>query len=380
MKRLVVCCDGTWNTADEEDQDGRPAPTNVTKIALALADRDGQANDQLVFYQAGVGTRPTERFFGGAFGYGLSRNVRDAYRFVMKHFEPDDELYFFGFSRGAYTARSTAGLIRNSGILRPENHDLIDDAFALYRDRRKVTQPDSVAARLFRRVNSYECRIRFIGVWDTVGAYGIPISGSRLVPALNRHWRFHDRVLSSTVDAAFQALAIDEKRRPFKPAIWEPSPNRTRGQRLEQVWFSGVHSDVGGGYRQTGLSDIALRWMADKAYECDLRFRTGTIFADPASINLYDGEDVTVAENPLMDPAHKSYKGIYRLLPPRRRRIGETDVRSESVTSTAVERAGGVDGQDGGVAGYRPKFLVRYLGQANPPITKLDPSRFLDRR
>jgi uncharacterized protein (DUF2235 family) len=375
VKRLVVCCDGTWNTADQQDVGGLPTPTNVTKIALSIADQDHSGNDQLVFYQAGVGTKRSERFFGGAFGYGLSRNVRDVYRFVVRNFEPGDQLYFLGFSRGAYTARSAAGLIRNSGILRRENSDLIDEAFSLYRDRSSATEPDSVAARLFRRLNSHESRIRFIGVWDTVGAYGIPLSGSRLVHAVNRHWRFHDRVLSSKVDAAFQALAIDEKRRPFKPAIWERSPKQSTEQRVEQMWFSGVHSDVGGGYAQTGLSDIALIWMANNAHQWGLQFRRDTIFANPALVNLYEERDLPITENPLMTPGHKSLKGFYRLLPPRHRRIGEKYASNESAACTAVQRAGGVKGDQEGVAGYRPKNLVRYLDQTERRITDLDLQR-----
>jgi hypothetical protein len=291
----------------------------------------------------------------------------------VRNFEPGDQLYFLGFSRGAYTARSAAGLIRNSGILRRENHDLIDQAFSLYRDRTSATEPDSVAARLFRRLNSHESRIRFIGVWDTVGAYGIPLSGSRLLHAVNRRWQFHDQTLSSKVDAAFQALAIDEKRRPFKPAIWKQSPKKSTGQRVEQVWFSGVHSDVGGGYAQSGLSDIALIWMANNARQCGLQFRNDTIFANPALVNLYEERNLPITGNPLMTPGHKSLKGIYRLLPPRHRRIGEESASSESAARTAVQRAGGVKGEHEGVAKYRPKNLISYLERTDHQITDLDP-------
>ena len=120
MKRLVVCCDGTWNRPDQTKQ-GVAAPTNVAKISLALADEDDAGNPQVLHYEAGVGTRRGERFLGGGFGVGLSRNVQDCYRFLVDYYEPGDKLYFFGFSRGAYTARSTVGLVRNAGILRPEH-------------------------------------------------------------------------------------------------------------------------------------------------------------------------------------------------------------------------------------------------------------------
>ena len=124
MKRLIVACDGTWNRPDQLDR-GEPAPTNVAKLAMALADRDDAGNPQLVHYQPGVGTRRWERLRGGGFGIGLSRNVQECYGFLVDNYEPDDELYFFGFSRGAFTARSTVGLVRNSGILRRENRGRI---------------------------------------------------------------------------------------------------------------------------------------------------------------------------------------------------------------------------------------------------------------
>ena len=127
-KRLVLCCDGTWNSPDQK------SPTNVTKLALAIAPVDAMGGEQRIFYHCGLGTNRWERIRGGAFGFGLSRNVRDAYRFIVQTFEPGDELFFLGFSRGAYTARSTAGFVRNCGILRREHEDRVDEAYTLYRD------------------------------------------------------------------------------------------------------------------------------------------------------------------------------------------------------------------------------------------------------
>src|ERR1700760_3586948 len=180
-KRLVLCCDGTWNTPDQSSG-GQPRPTNVTKLALAIADTDEAGREQCVFYHRGVGTSRWEHISGGAFGVGLSGNVKDTYRFIVENFEPGDELFFFGFSRGAFTARSTAGLVRNAGILRPGNLDQLDAAYALY-------QPRLVSS----------------GVRRTVGARGTPVEG---MDWLNRRWAFHDTDLSTTGDAAYQALAI----------------------------------------------------------------------------------------------------------------------------------------------------------------------------
>ena len=244
-KRLVLCCDGTWNTPDQESS-GLPCHTNVTKLALAVAEKADDDREQRVFYHRGVGTRRGERIRGGAFGFGLSRNVKETYRFIVDNFEPGDDLFFFGFSRGAFTARSAAGFVRNAGVLRSECVARLDEAYALYRDRAR--HPRGVEAQLFRRSYSHETRIRFIGVWDTVGALGIPLDGLRWVNAVNRRWQFHDTYLSTTVDAAFQGLAIDEKRRPFKPAIWRQQNDAPDHQRVKQVLFSGVHCDVGGGY------------------------------------------------------------------------------------------------------------------------------------
>ena len=244
-KRLVVCCDGTWNTPDQQQ------PTNVTKIALAVASADDDGLEQRVFYHRGVGSRPGDRIRGGAFGYGLSRNVRDAYRFLVHNYEPGDELFFFGFSRGAFTVRSLAGLVRNCGILRRSESRRIADAYALYRGRANATKPNGVESVLFRRSYSYEPRIRFIGVWDTVGALGIPVTGLPVARWLNRRWGFHDTDLSSHVDAAYQALAIDEQRGPFRPTLWTQQDHAPKTQVVQQVWFSGVHCDIGGGNPNT---------------------------------------------------------------------------------------------------------------------------------
>jgi uncharacterized protein (DUF2235 family) len=321
MKRLVVCCDGTWNRPDEVSQ-GVSAPTNVARFALA--DTDAEGNVQLLHYQAGVGTRRGERIVGGAFGVGLSRNILDSYRFLVDNYVPGDKLYFIGFSRGAYTARSLAGLVRNSGILRPEERDRIGEAYALYRRPDKDLEPSSIAAGLFRRSHSYaETYIDFVGVWDTVGALGIPIDGFRL-PLLTRLWTFHDTTLSRYVLNAFHALAIDERRRPFRPTIWVQKDD-AQNQTLEQVWFAGVHSDVGGGYSDAGLSEIALLWMAGKARGCGLAFQPG----HPVAAPNYAAE------------LHRSRKGIYLLQPAYDRRLAGDDgaaVDGGALASTAAQR------------------------------------------
>ncbi|HJQ46692.1 MAG TPA: DUF2235 domain-containing protein [Amycolatopsis sp.] len=339
-KRLVVCCDGTWNSLKQA------APTNVVHLYDALPPTDPT---QLAYYHAGVGTLPWERISGGAFGFGLSRNVRECYRFLVENFEPGDEVFLFGFSRGAYTARSTAGFIRNCGILRRANEGKIDDGYRLYRDRDPETGPDSPAAREFRAsyAHSDVAPIRFIGVWDTVGSLGIPLSGGRLINLFNRRWQFHDTQLSSTVRSAFQALAIDEQRSSFEPAIWNPSP-AADGQQREQVWFAGCHSDVGGGYPDRALADLTLRWMVDRAQQCGLGFSPGA-FAGLAPRNV-------------SGPLHDSATGLFRLLGTAVRPIGVRDPPSEYASSTAVARRVSANPP------YEAPNLVAYFGDPRHQI------------
>lgn len=362
-KRLVICCDGTWNTPDQTSG-GKPCPTNVTKLALAVAEQDSAGMAQLLYYHPGVGSRRGERWRGGAFGYGLSHDVQSAYRFIVDNYDPGDELFFFGFSRGAFTARSTAGLVRNVGVLRRENAGRLDGAYRLYRDR--ATGPHDVESELFRRSYSYETptfetRIRFIGVWDTVGALGIPWSGVPLINLLNRPWSFHDTRLSRTVDGAFQALAIDEKRKPFEPAIWEQHPD-AQGQRVEQVWFAGVHCDVGGGYTDAALADVPLIWMADRAQEFGLALHKDA-FTAAGGWGASDTNLPAVRPDPL-GPLHESRTRLYRLIRPYRRPIGRTDPVHECVASTAVRRRESD-------RGYAPPGLLAYLRGLQNPVMEI---------
>ena len=359
-KRLVICCDGTWNSPDQGPAN-QPTPTNVTKLALTVAPVDSSGAEQRMFYHRGVGTKRSERIRGGAFGLGLSRDVRDCYRFVVANFEPGDEIFLFGFSRGAFTARSTAGFIRNSGILRPEESDRVDEAYALYRSR--DAHPRGTQAQLFRRSYSTETRIRFIGVWDTVGALGIPLNGLRLVAFWNRRYRFHDTDLSTKVDAACQALAIDERRGPFRPAVWSKQAD-AGDQILEQVWFSGVHCDVGGGYKEHGLSDIALMWLVRKAVENGLAVDEVALAAGPF-VGQPNVDPCASVPDALAMPPHNSRTMFYRLIPAYDRPVEQDPAKAESASSSAVRRLNEI-------ADYRPANLRAYL-QGDHGITDVGP-------
>lgn len=361
-RQIVVCCDGTWNVPDEA-RSGVAAPTNVAKLALCVS--VGADSDQLLFYEPGVGTSPDDRVIGGGFGYGLSQNIRNAYRFLAEQYEPGDDLFLFGFSRGAYTARSLAGLIRNCGLLRREHADQVDAAFALYRDRTSSTHPCALGSVIFRRMYAYDSSdIHFIGVWDTVGALGIPINLpgweeiSHIYRGWEQSWGFHDTQLSSHVHHAYHALAIDEQREPFRPCLWTQDPQPGE-QTLEQVWFSGVHSEIGGGSRTSGLSDIALVWLVERAQECGLRVDRGTLQASGL-----DGAGQVVAPDysaPIVD----TRTGMYKLLHAfhRLRELPVHDAPSQLIASSAERR------YREGIGGYNPPGLDDYLAALS--ITKV---------
>jgi len=278
MQRLVVCCDGTWNTPDQKDR-GVMRPSNVVKMARFVLPQASGGIEQHVHYDQGVGTGDlVDRFFGGMFGIGLAHNVLEAYDWLSRSYRPGDDIYLFGFSRGAYTVRRVVGMLRKAGLLPAIADDAarkaaVREAYDVYetRETREQGGPDSPAALAFReRTGAQRVPVRFLGVWDTVGAYGIAGVLGALSNAAGKG-RFHDRIVSSDVRHACHAVAIDEHRRLFEPTLFQQGrTGAANGQRLEQSWFAGAHSNVGGGYEDTGLSDIALHWMAAKAQGCGL--------------------------------------------------------------------------------------------------------------
>jgi uncharacterized protein (DUF2235 family) len=373
-KRIVIACDGTWNRPDQVHGD-EVTPSNVTKLANAVAEDDGET-EQRVFYERGVGTGgAVDRFGGGALGIGLSRNVLAPYRFLAQHYEPGDDLYLFGFSRGAFTARSLAGLIGNCGILKPEHLGAVDDAFALYRSRAKSTRPSSNEARLFRRTYAYReppragdhpdvedrTPICFLGVWDTVGALGVPIPApvpKRARAYLSRRWSFHDVQLGAHVWHAAHAMAIDERRRPFEPTPFKRQADAPHGQTIEQVWFAGVHSDVGGGYPDPRLADITLLWMVQQAEDHGLAFKRGWLHrtVSPDGDRRETGEDV---QPDALGEQHDSMSLFYRAMKPLDRRL---EAASDSnVASSAHTRQGQIP--EGASSTYDPETLRDYLAE-----------------
>jgi uncharacterized protein (DUF2235 family) len=326
-KRLIICCDGTWNWPDQKGN-----PTNVVKMVRAIRPADDCGVPQIVFYDTGVGTgNLLDRITGGMFGVGLAENVKQTYGFIVDNYQSDDELFFFGFSRGAYTVRSLSGLIGLIGVLPKQHMDKFLLAWEYYRtppQKRTDTQRREFLAQFPEDEQPKKTRIDFIGVWDTVGTMGIPIGPLRMLG--QRKYRFHNTNLGDNVARAFQALAIDERRRFFVPAIWQREAGleeRLKGygieqQLLEQTWFVGAHSNVGGGYPDTGLSDQAFGWMARRAMRHGL-----------ALDMKYVGHTQANSRYLLVN----SRTAKWRLSPEKLRTVCQTDP-SERIHYTAVNR------------------------------------------
>ncbi|HIK16738.1 MAG TPA: DUF2235 domain-containing protein [Leptolyngbyaceae cyanobacterium M33_DOE_097] len=267
MKRLIVCCDGTWNTAN------MPCPTNVVKIARAVKSVASDGIDQLVYYDEGVGTEWLNKWTGGAFGWGIDENIQQAYAFLAVNYEAGDEIYLFGFSRGAYTVRSLAGFIYCSGLVRPDKLDKVQEAYKIYRSR--TIKPGNPIAEQFRQANGERVPITVLGCWDTVGALGIP----DVVPFLpfirksNERYQFHDTELSAIIQNALHAVAVDEIRKSFNVTPMNRSQNpRAATQVVQQVWFPGEHGCVGGGTpAHMPLSNAALKWIVTAIADLGLK-------------------------------------------------------------------------------------------------------------
>jgi uncharacterized protein (DUF2235 family) len=265
-RRLIVCCDGTWQDLFQG------YPTNVVKTAQAIAPIAKDGRDQIVYYEEGVGTRQMNskislvdwltKLGGGGLGLGIDNKIQAAYRFLCLNYNEGDEIYLFGFSRGAYTVRCLAGLIYNSGLPRCRFVRKIPEAYEIYRDRGRQTAPKGPAAVSFRNTYGDRVPIKALCCWDTVASMGLPdlLPGVKLDAEFNKRYAFHDTKINHTIEHAFHAVALDENRKVFD---YTPMDSDVPGQ-LSQVWFPGGHGSVGGGMEEErGLSDGALQWMFD---------------------------------------------------------------------------------------------------------------------
>ncbi|HEU5324230.1 MAG TPA: DUF2235 domain-containing protein [Methylomirabilota bacterium] len=345
-KRLIVSFDGTWNTPGDDSDESKQIETNVRRLHEALQEQGRDGLSQEAWYDQGVGTDWHQHLSGGTVGRGLSKNIQQGYAWLVDRYADGDEIFLFGFSRGAYTARSLGGLLRKCGLLRAEHAGRGEEAYKLY--RRRDATADAPAAVSFRAAHSREVRIRFLGVWDTVGALGVPTGLSRTIPLLgqlNENWKFHDTTLSRITDFAYHALALDEHREDYDATLWTSAPGP--GQVVEQRWFPGAHADVGGGNPQRGLSDLALDWMLRKAEDCGLGV---------------DRARALRAGDPL-EAAHDSYelflKGVYARRHPRHlRTVGATPTETvdDSVGVRFKTMAPPYRPENGGLAPFLAKW------------------------
>lgn len=302
MKRLVFCFDGTWNRLSAD------TPTNVVLLAASIQRISPKGVTQIMHYDEGVGTGRLEKYTGGLFGQGLEQNIREAYRFLIFNYEVGDEIYAFGFSRGAFSARVFLGLIRRVGILSRKHAARIDEALQHYRERLSAKDPKGEKVLAFRAAyarnicvdeheEKWRCerlkdyvpgsspvlKIKYLGVWDTVAAMGVPAM-LPLSKWFNREYDFLDPALTDMVEFARHAVALDERRKLFPITLWDnvDELNAARGSSsdkldapYQQKWFPGTHGGVGGGGDIRGHSDAALAWIVQGAKAAGLEMDIG---------------------------------------------------------------------------------------------------------
>lgn len=253
-KNIVIFSDGTGQMG------GVGSNTNVYKLFNMIEDR---TDKQIAYYDSGIGT-DWKKITGSIAGRGFSKNILECYRFIFENFEANDQIYLFGFSRGAATVRSLSAFIHLFGVLPKSRLDLIEQAFAIYRVRNEKNRQRQARA-LISKHHTMWCNIKFLGVWDTVAALGLPIKSLSLLMDQFFPHKFHSFKLSESVQFARHALSIDDERKTFHPILWDTIDREQQKDRLKQVWFCGVHTDVGGGYLEEELSNISLNWMVQEA-------------------------------------------------------------------------------------------------------------------
>ena len=396
-KRLILLLDGTWNDKEFSNSDtnivriqqalvkslggeetrrkAKPVSNETTKLVQSFV--SGEDRENFVFYQRGIGTGGLDRYSGGIFGDGLDRNIRNAYKFISYWYEPGDQIFVFGFSRGAFTARSLIGFIAASGLLRRETCTAENESIAwgYYR-----TPPDQrlpgIYVQLQPHVHERErLQIDCVAVFDTVGALGIPF---QRFDRINRDkYSFHNVDLSSITKVNLQALAIDEHRTAFEATIWRKPQFKRYTSKTEQVWFPGSHSDVGGGLipdhereadNVLGLDDIALDWLLKRVthHFPDVPFRR-------TAWRATDSQWAGAVQ-------HEGREGPYRLEPLAYRCIANhrtqnlafregavcydrhAETIGEMIHISALERLGAPIAIGGKATVYRPKNLLCVLG------------------
>ncbi len=339
MANIVILSDGTGNSAAKRHK------TNVWRLYEAL---DLHHDCQAAMYDDGVGSKDNmlSKALGGALGLGLRRNLLEMYRFLCREYSDGDHIYLFGFSRGAFTVRVLAGLITNVGLCRgwqdPQQLDQwsrerYDEFRAMFRSELKGECPP----RPLQGKNRFFPRIRFIGVWDTVDAYGFPID--EVADFWHRFvypFRFSNRNLGDDVDRACHAISVDDERKTFHPVLWnEQDEDGNYDDRITQVWFAGVHADVGGGYPRKSLALVSLDWMMTQVESPTGEWQDGLIFIDQL-------RELIRKQSGRNGPQHNSRAGlgvIYRYAPRNIERLcsdrkNGVDIRTAKIHHSVFER------------------------------------------
>lgn len=373
-KRIALFLDGTWNTVGDN--------TNVWRLKALCADHGSDGVPQLQYYSTGLGTLVGEKLLGGMFGYGLDRAVIEAYKWLVEAYESGDEIFIFGFSRGAYTARSLAGFISLCGLLRPgaplgirqlydryRRNDAVSTIWKL-REARNAGAASQVLEERWMLDYAMAVPIKMIGVWDSVGALGIPFGD---IPGVSKDtFKFLHTGLRTSQENAYHAVAIDEHRKAFAPTLWTkkirngvPTSQMAAPRPLssvEQRWFVGAHANVGGGCRSDLLAQIPLRWLMQKASSHGLTFRTD-IVSDPEVLSA-----------PISPSYDEFMRGAYkRVSKPFDRVIGEPhkpsdgghdETINETIDASVFERWQANDT-------YRPKNLTDWAQRHGADLATL---------
>ena len=335
MKRLVVCCDGTWQNLTNL------CPTNIVKLSQSVKRIADDGIPQIVFYGAGIGSE-NKKILGGTTGLGIDQSIQDAYKFLSLNYVDGDEIYLFGFSRGAYTVRSLAGMIYCSGLLSRQYITQVPQAYELYRNRN--VKPGDKEADKYRKAYAKNegkpVNITLLGCFDTVGALGIPVLPlfKMFTPILHSRYKFYDTTLNQYIQNAVHAMAVDEIREIFDVTRMTRNPDAEH-QRLIEKWFPGEHGCVGGGTeKHTPLSDGAFKWMVEsiKALNLGLEF---------------DLDSIKIAPDPTVD--FKNDPGIYKLVGTKLRDVStQVDDLHESTIERLQKRGD-----------YRPKNLAQTISE-----------------
>jgi uncharacterized protein (DUF2235 family) len=362
QKRIAIFLDGTWNSVSSN--------TNVWRLKSLCAPLASDGWRQITYYDVGV-----NGFWGGIFGKGVATNVINAYEWLVDQYEPGDDIFIFGFSRGAFTARSLAGFVAKCGLLKPGSPLGVGQLFARYKrenDKTIWTLNDELAKNPTGSTLLEEkwilkyaqpINVKMVAVWDTVGSLGVPLVR---IPGIGRKsFSWHHTGLRTPIQYGYQALALDEYRKSFAPTLWTvrtpkvapPSPSKERDlSSVEQRWFVGAHANVGGGYQSDLLAQIPLRWLMKKASTHGLQFR--------GDVELDGNATTSVVHN-----SHKEFMyGAYQLFSwPRRRNVGELPIERNDGTHSTVNETIDVSVFDRwrADAKYRPKSLKQWAKRHN---------------